>query len=291
MTCPARSSRTPWTTSRAKGVTDVDLDADELRALVGAYKEVFAEHTGRDFPQDPREQLDLAITAVFESWNAERAVLYRRQERIPDDLGTAVNIVAMVFGNLGPDSGTGVAFTRDPATGAPRRLRRLPGQRPGRGRGRRHPQHRAAAGAGAARQGVVRPADGHHGHAGGPLPRPVRHRVHHRARQAVDAADPGRQAHRRGRLHHRRAAGRRGHDRPGRGAAPGERRAAGPADVPALRPRPTVDSRSPRASPPRPARRSAQVVFDLRRRRSSGPPRGRRSSWYAGRPTPTTCPA
>ena len=76
------------------------------------------EQAGRDFPQDPREQLDLAIRAVFDSWNADRAVLYRRQERIPADLGTAVNVVAMVFGNLGDDSGTGVGFTRDPATGA-----------------------------------------------------------------------------------------------------------------------------------------------------------------------------
>ncbi|MEV4200671.1 pyruvate, phosphate dikinase [Micromonospora globbae] len=104
---------------RAKGTTsDLDLDADDLRALVDAYKKIFAKHTGREFPQDPREQLDLAIRAVFESWNAERAVVYRRQERIPADLGTAVNVVTMVFGNLGPDSGTGVAFTRDPASGA-----------------------------------------------------------------------------------------------------------------------------------------------------------------------------
>jgi len=103
---------------RAKNTTsDLDLDADDLRRLVDAYKMIFNQHTGRDFPQDPREQLDLAIHAVFDSWNAERAVVYRRQERIPADLGTAVNVVAMVFGNLGPDSGTGVAFTRDPATG------------------------------------------------------------------------------------------------------------------------------------------------------------------------------
>ncbi|NBE84641.1 pyruvate, phosphate dikinase [Micromonospora rubida] len=104
---------------RARGTqNDLDLDADDLRGLVDAYKKIFAKHTGREFPQEPREQLDLAIRAVFESWNAERAVLYRRQERIPADLGTAVNVVAMVFGNLGPDSGTGVAFTRDPASGA-----------------------------------------------------------------------------------------------------------------------------------------------------------------------------
>ncbi|HET6215127.1 MAG TPA: pyruvate, phosphate dikinase, partial [Micromonosporaceae bacterium] len=103
----------------AKGtVNDLDLDAHDLKALVETYKKIFSEHTGRDFPQDPREQLDLAIRAVFDSWNAERAIIYRRQERIPADLGTAVNVVAMVFGNLGPDSGTGVAFTRDPSTGA-----------------------------------------------------------------------------------------------------------------------------------------------------------------------------
>jgi len=102
----------------AKGVTDdLHLDAGDLRALVDTFKKVFAKHTGHDFPQDPRQQLDLAIEAVFRSWNADRAVLYRRQERIPADLGTAVNVVAMVFGNLGADSGTGVAFTRDPATG------------------------------------------------------------------------------------------------------------------------------------------------------------------------------
>ncbi|HEY7175015.1 MAG TPA: pyruvate, phosphate dikinase, partial [Micromonosporaceae bacterium] len=102
----------------AKGVrNDVDLEAEDLRKLVDAYKKVFVTHAGREFPQDPREQMDLATNAVFESWNADRAVLYRRQERIPADLGTAVNIVSMVFGNLGADSGTGVAFTRDPATG------------------------------------------------------------------------------------------------------------------------------------------------------------------------------
>jgi pyruvate,orthophosphate dikinase len=103
---------------RAKNThNDLDLDAGDLRSLVDEFKKIFSEHTGRDFPQDPREQLDLAIRAVFDSWNAERAILYRRQERIPADLGTAVNVVAMVFGNLGSDSGTGVAFTRDPGTG------------------------------------------------------------------------------------------------------------------------------------------------------------------------------
>ena len=103
---------------KAKGTkNDLDLDADDLRAIVDTFKDIVRKHTGRDFPQDPREQMDLAVNAVFNSWNADRAILYRRQERIPTDLGTAVNIVAMVFGNLGMDSGTGVAFTRDPGTG------------------------------------------------------------------------------------------------------------------------------------------------------------------------------
>jgi pyruvate,orthophosphate dikinase len=105
---------------RDKGVTsDLDLDADDLRALVRQSKNIVLEHTGTDFPQHPREQLDLAIRAVFESWNTGRARLYRRRERIPQNLGTAVNICTMVFGNLGDTSGTGVAFTRDPASGKP----------------------------------------------------------------------------------------------------------------------------------------------------------------------------
>ena len=96
---------------------DLDLDENDLRSLVDTFKRIIREHSGRDFPDDPREQMDLAVRAVFESWNAPRAILYRRQERIPTDLGTAVNICSMVFGNLGMDSGTGVAFTRDPASG------------------------------------------------------------------------------------------------------------------------------------------------------------------------------
>ncbi|MGI5454650.1 pyruvate, phosphate dikinase [Streptomyces sp. CA-249302] len=96
---------------------DTDLEAADLKKLVTAFKKIVKKEAGRDFPQDPREQMDLAIHAVFDSWNTDRAKLYRRQERIPGDLGTAVNVCSMVFGNLGPDSGTGVAFTRDPASG------------------------------------------------------------------------------------------------------------------------------------------------------------------------------
>ncbi|WP_406307868.1 pyruvate, phosphate dikinase [Streptomyces griseoaurantiacus] len=96
---------------------DTELEAADLKKLVTTFKKIVKKEAGRDFPQDPRAQMDLAIRAVFDSWNTERAKLYRRQERIPHDLGTAVNVCSMVFGNLGPDSGTGVAFTRDPASG------------------------------------------------------------------------------------------------------------------------------------------------------------------------------
>ncbi|HEY8981190.1 MAG TPA: pyruvate, phosphate dikinase [Streptomyces sp.] len=100
-----------------KVTVDTELEAADLKKLVTTFKKIVKRETGRDFPQDPREQMDLAIKAVFDSWNTDRAKLYRRQERIPGDLGTAVNVCSMVFGNLGPDSGTGVAFTRDPASG------------------------------------------------------------------------------------------------------------------------------------------------------------------------------
>jgi pyruvate,orthophosphate dikinase len=103
----------------AKGpdAKDTDLDADDLRALTSRFKEVVREETGEDFPFEPGAQLEKAIEAVFRSWNTPRAVAYRRQNKISDDLGTAVNVVAMVFGNMGDDSGTGVVFTRNPATG------------------------------------------------------------------------------------------------------------------------------------------------------------------------------
>ena len=99
---------------------DTDLDVDDLKQLVEEFLGIYKEHTATEFPRDPREQLRLAVEAVFKSWNGKRAVDYRRQNKIADDLGTAVNVVAMVFGNRGMDSGTGVAFTRDPSTGEKR---------------------------------------------------------------------------------------------------------------------------------------------------------------------------
>jgi pyruvate,orthophosphate dikinase len=102
----------------ARGATlDVDLEADDLRDLVSTFTSIYAEETGHPFPQEPRDQLRRAYRAVFDSWDAPRAQVYRRTYDIPDDLGTAVNVVQMVFGNRGEESGTGVCFTRDPATG------------------------------------------------------------------------------------------------------------------------------------------------------------------------------
>src|ERR1044072_7856347 len=102
----------------ARGVEqDTDLSADDLRALTTEFKNIVREHTGRDFASDPYEQLDLAIKAVFASWFGKRAVDYRNNQKIAHDLGTAVDVVTMGFGNMGDDSGTGVAFTRDPNTG------------------------------------------------------------------------------------------------------------------------------------------------------------------------------
>lgn len=104
-----------------KGVKlDTELDADDFKTLVEKYKELYKTETGKDFPSDPYEQLKMAIKAVFDSWYGDRAVTYRRLHGIPDDLGTACNIVAMVFGNMGENSGTGVGFTRDPSTGEKR---------------------------------------------------------------------------------------------------------------------------------------------------------------------------
>ena len=96
---------------------DTELTAENLKGLVETFKGIVKEQTGNDFPQDPRTQMDMGIEAVFRSWNTERARIYRRRERIPHDLGTAVNICTMVFGNMGENSGTGVCFTRDPSSG------------------------------------------------------------------------------------------------------------------------------------------------------------------------------
>ena len=101
----------------AKTTTDADLSAGALEKLAGKFHAIVEKHTGEPFPEDPWDQMTKAIAAVFDSWNGRRAIAYREYNHIPHDLGTAVNVQAMVFGNMGQDSGTGVAFTRDPATG------------------------------------------------------------------------------------------------------------------------------------------------------------------------------
>jgi pyruvate,orthophosphate dikinase len=102
---------------KAKAKLDTDLSAADLKNVAATFMKIVKSETGRDFPTDPYLQLEEAVKAVFRSWNGDRAIAYRRREKIPDNLGTAVNVVTMVFGNMGDDSGTGVAFTRDPATG------------------------------------------------------------------------------------------------------------------------------------------------------------------------------
>jgi pyruvate,orthophosphate dikinase len=102
---------------KAGAKQDTDLNVDHLKQICEEFKAVVKQETGNDFPTEPYQQLELSIKAVFASWNGKRAVDYRRVHKIADDLGTAVNVVAMVFGNMGNDSGTGVAFTRNPSTG------------------------------------------------------------------------------------------------------------------------------------------------------------------------------
>ncbi|MGH9655724.1 MAG: pyruvate, phosphate dikinase, partial [Bryobacteraceae bacterium] len=103
--------------AKAKTKLDTDLTADDLKAIIGEYKKLVKKETGREFPQNARDQLMLARDAVFNSWNTPKAIYYRRMEKIPDSIGTAANVQAMVFGNMGEKSGTGVGFTRNPSTG------------------------------------------------------------------------------------------------------------------------------------------------------------------------------
>ncbi len=102
---------------KAKAKLDTELTADDLEGVCETFEKIVRQETGKEFPTDPYLQLEEAVKAVFRSWNGDRAKAYRRREKIPDNLGTAVNVVTMVFGNMGDDSGTGVAFTRNPATG------------------------------------------------------------------------------------------------------------------------------------------------------------------------------
>src|SRR5262249_40528071 len=102
---------------KAKVKLDTDLGASDLKTIIDGYRKLVKKETGKPFPQGSREQLQMAIAAVFRSWWGKNAIAYRRMEKIPDELGTAANVQAMVFGNMGSNSGTGVGFTRNPSTG------------------------------------------------------------------------------------------------------------------------------------------------------------------------------
>jgi phosphoenolpyruvate synthase/pyruvate phosphate dikinase len=213
--------------------TDAELSAEALQSLVGEYQALIKNVTGNAFPRDPRVQLWGAIEAVWKSWTLKKAVDYRRVNGIAETPGTAVNIVAMVFGNLGDDSGTGVAFTRDPSTGEKLFYGEFLVNAQGEDvvAGIRTPEPITADGAQAARG--VRRAAAHAVPARAALPRHAGPRVHGRAREAVPAADAHRQAHGGGGGAHRAGHGERGaHLAPGgHRARPGA--AARPAAAPA----------------------------------------------------------
>ena len=178
---------------------DTGLDAKALQEVIAEYKKAVKKHAKRDFPQDPHEQLVMARDAVFRSWQNDRAKHYRRINNIDDMLGTAVNVQAMVFGNLGDTSGTGVGFTRNPANGDEGVLWRIPDERAGRrcGFGRAHSGSHPRTRKDHAR--CLQPAPRNHHAAGKTLQRHAGFRVHHPGRQALHAANAQRQAHRTGR--------------------------------------------------------------------------------------------
>ncbi len=180
-----------------KAKNDTDVPVEGMIALCDAYKEVYQRHYGKPFPQDPIAQLELSIEAVFRSWMQPRAVKYREVENISGLLGTAVNIQSMVFGNMGDDSGTGVAFTRNPSTGENKFLWRVPDQRPRRRRGGWHPHAAARRSNAEVEQEGASTALGNQEAARESFPRRAGHRIHDRAQQAVHAANSHGQAHRR----------------------------------------------------------------------------------------------
>ena len=277
----------------ARGVEqDTDLSADDLRALTTEFKGIVREDTGRDFPSDPYEQLDLAIKAVFASWFGKRAVDYRNNQKIAHDLGTAVNVVTMVFGNMGDDSGTGRRLHARPEHRREGALRRVPDQRPGRGRRRRHPD-RAEDQPDADRDARgLRRVRAHRPAAREALPRRPGPRVHDRARQAVHAPDAQREADRGGRREDRDRPRQRGPHQQGGGARPdraGPRRPAPARPVRSRRPGPAPRA-SPRASTRRPARRSGGPC-STPTPRSSGSVAASGSCSSGSRPRPTTSTA
>ena len=281
---------TPPSTRAAR--SDTDLDAAALQDVVAEYKAIVRAETGREFPTDAYEQLDLAIKAVFASWFGKRAIDYRNSQKIAHDLGTAVNVVTMVFGNMGDDSGTGVAFTRDPNTGE----KVLYGEYLTNAQGedvvagiRTAPEdradgHRDARG--------LRGVRAHRPAARAALPGRPGPRVHHRARQALHAPDPRREAdRRRGREDRGRHGGRGPHHR-GRGGRADRAGPGGPAPARPVRSEGPQGRRARRQGPERLPRRGRRAGRVQRRRRGRvGRHGARRSSWCASRPRRTTSTA
>ena len=180
---------------KAKAKLDTELTAEDLKQVIAGYKKLVQKKTGKPFPQDAMEQLAGARDAVFRSWFNDRAKHYRKMNQIPDDLGTAVNVQAMVFGNMGETSATGVGFTRNPATGEKvfygEFLENAQGEDVVAGIRTPHP---IAELEDVERRGLQAAPRNHH-HARKALPRHAGFRVHHPGRQALHAADPQRQAH------------------------------------------------------------------------------------------------
>ena len=264
-----------------------------MHEVVERFKAVVRKETGKDFPQDPREQLTGARDAVFKSWMNPRAATYRKLNDIPHDLGTAVNVQSMVFGNMGDSSATGVGFTRNPSTGAQGVLRRVPPERAGRGRGGGHPHpapdRRAREGAA---QGV-RAAPRDHHPAGEALQGRAGLRVHHRGEHAVHAPDPQREADGAGRGAHRGGHGGGGHPHQAGGGGEGRAEIAGPAPAPDLRPARAAARRRwrPRGCPRRRAPPPARIVFTADDAVAASRRRASASCSCAWRRCPTTSTA
>ena len=218
--------------------TDADISAEDLEDLSNRFKAKVKEVLGKDFPDDPKEQLWGGIGAVFSSWNGRRAISYRRIEGIPDDWGTAVNVQAMVFGNMGDDSATGVAFTRNPATGDNKFygewLVNAQGEDVVAGTRTPNPlnedtkndQNQHLPSLQKAMPEVYEQLFRNPQPARKPLPRHAGHRVHHPGRPPVDAADPDRQENRHRGPQHGHGHAVRSHDRQADGGHAGQARTA-----------------------------------------------------------------
>ncbi len=197
--------------------SDFDLSVAELKEITAKFQQIVKEHTGREFPGDVYEQLKLATEAVFKSWNGKRAFDYRNASKIAHDLGTAVNICTMVFGNMGQDSGTGVLTTRDVSSGNASIEGDFLINAQGEDVVSGTRQTLQMSDMKAIMPVMYEQARGHLSPARELLPRDPGHRVHRRARHAVDLTDPQRQAHRPGCDPHRGGHGRRGEDQQDRG--------------------------------------------------------------------------